>query len=277
MTFDIITEFPYTKSTGYFNSSIIEQNGCRCIFTRKGVWNNDIKLYMSSIWCLKDKQLNEIKLTSKESEQIEDPRAFIYNDKIHFACALFDFEDTSNVKQRVYELDSNLPLDLKVPIQQKWEKNWTYFTDNGRLLCIYSLEPYIIYDALTGELIHRENYNWNWNLGRVCAGSNPVKVDGLFYSFFHSFNMSSVSGRDYYMGFNVFEPTYPYKIIRSSKRPLYIGKKEYGYSEKYNLRNQVVYPAGCVFDDCKFTISVGINDYKTALITIGMDELKKYE
>ena len=278
MTFEII-DFPYTDTTAYFNSSILEYNNRTLMFVRKGILEENARFYRSSICCWDERSLFDLTLPTDSSEQIEDPRPFVYNDRIHLNCDVFDYIKTV---QKTFILNEDLSfnslLDSKVPHLQTWEKNWTHFKDSdNQLYCVYSLTPYVVYNVATGEKVLDVNYNWNWKHGRVSGGSNPTFVDGLFYSFFHSSEIITPYERIYYVGFYSFKPQFPFDIVSYSKNPILVGDKKYGIIKGYLYANQVMFPVGCVFKNGMFEVSIGVNDYKTAVLKLSLDELKQYE
>lgn len=271
----LLEKFPYSDTTGYFNTSVIEYENQLVYFSRKGVWDPKVGFFESSVSCLKDDILiDSLDLKIFHNEQIEDPRAFIFDDKIHLGCAVFNYE---TVTQRIYQLNRDLSFNSvvshKIPHLQKWEKNWTYFANkDNRLLCLYSLDPFCIIDAFTGEIVKKYNFSWNWKWGDVRGGTTPILINGMYYTFFHSHVLQN-NIRIYYVGVTMFDSD-TLEIKKVSKLPMFRGDKNFGTLKGYPHGDFVIFPMGSVYKDNEFLISCGINDHKTGILTFTMDYLE---
>lgn len=269
---ELLEKFPYSETTGYFNTSVIEYKNQLIYFSRKSIWDSKIGWFRSSISCLNKNTLIDMSdLKIFNNEQIEDPRAFIFNDKIHLGCAIFNYD---TVVQRIYQLNDDLSfnsiVEHKIPHLQQWEKNWSYFVDkDGRLLCLYSLDPFCVKDVFTGKIVKQYSVNWNWKWGNIRGGTNPVLINGSYYTFFHS-NTETNNTRIYYVGVAIFDSD-TLELKYFSKSPICRGDKQLGTIKDYPHDNHVIFPMGVVFKENEFVISCGINDYKTGILTFNKD------
>jgi predicted GH43/DUF377 family glycosyl hydrolase len=167
------------------------------------------------------------------------------------------------------------------------EKNWSPIVDNHKLYLLYSDNPrgyYECFDTLNCLQTITPfalNYTVSSNYGAIRGGTASVEYDNMSYMMiFHTVQKLHVHDEKQYVpvysaGAYLFYKKEPYHVHAVLKFPLIIGIPSH-VSGYYSLQNNVVYPRGIIRSNNnsdKFIISLGINDYKIAFLTIDKKDL----
>ena len=275
----------YTRRNFEFNSSIFKVNDKKYLMTRNSQFVSQ-KMTLNSLKLYEYDTLKQINLNLKEEvdfEQFEDPRVLVHNDKIYVSCATYVHDAFHLVHQKMLVFDKDFNHIDNIHFKYGFnginlkentgiEKNWTFFVYNDKLMCIYKLSPHTVLEFdwngnLLTEYITHNSFQSNWKYGIPRGGTNPIYKDGYYISFFHSHIYWGKGKRRYFMGYYKFNPIPPFNIIETSNKPILQGneKDERMYPEENPL---VVFPCGAILDDDKCLISLGVNDEKTAILTI---------
>jgi len=275
----------YTRRNFEFNSSIFKVNDKKYLMTRNSQFVSQ-KMTLNSLKLYEYDTLKQINLNLKEEvdfEQFEDPRVLVHNDKIYVSCATYVHDAFHLVHQKMLVFDKDFNhIDnihfkygfngINVKENTGIEKNWTFFVYNDRLMCIYKLSPHTVLEFdwngnLLTEYITHNSFQSNWKYGIPRGGTNPIYKDGYYISFFHSHIYWGKGKRRYFMGHYKFNSVPPFDIIETSNKFILMGseKDERMYPEENPL---VVFPCGAILDEDKCLVSLGINDEKTAILTV---------
>ena len=275
----------YTRRNFEFNSSIFKVNDKKYLITRNSQFVSQ-KMTLNSLKLYEYDTLKQINLNLKEEvdfEQFEDPRVLVHDDKIYVSCATYVHDAFHLVHQKMLVFDKDFNHIDNIHFKYGFnginlkentgiEKNWTFFVYNDKLMCIYKLSPHTVLEFdwngnLLTEYITHNSFQSNWKYGIPRGGTNPIYKDGYYISFFHSHIYWGKGKRRYFMGYYKFNPIPPFNIIETSNKPILQGneKDERMYPEENPL---VVFPCGAILDDDKCLVSLGINDEKTAILTI---------
>ena len=275
----------YTRRNFEFNSSIFKVNDKKYLMTRNSQFVSR-KMTLNSLKLYKYDTLKQINLNLKEEvdfEQFEDPRVLVHNDKIYVSCATYVHDAFHLVHQKMLVFDKDFNHIDNIHFKYGFnginlkentgiEKNWTFFVYNDKLMCIYKLSPHTVLEFdwngnLLTEYITHNSFQSNWKYGIPRGGTNPIYKDGYYISFFHSHIYWGKGKRRYFMGHYKFNSVPPFDIIETSNKFILMGseKDERIYPEENPL---VVFPCGAILDDDKCLVSLGVNDEKTAIITI---------
>ena len=275
----------YTRRNFEFNSSIFKVNDKKYLMTRNSQFVSQ-KMTLNSLKLYEYDTLKQINLNLKEEvdfEQFEDPRVLVHDDKIYVSCATYVHEAFHLVHQKMLVFDKDFNHIDNIHFKYGFnginlkentgiEKNWTFFVYNDRLMCIYKLSPHTVLEFdwngnLLTEYITHNSFQSNWKYGIPRGGTNPIYKDGYYISFFHSHIYWGKGKRRYFMGHYKFNSIAPFDIIETSNKFILMGseKDERMYPEENPL---VVFPCGAILDDDKCLVSLGVNDEKTAIITI---------
>jgi len=226
--------------------------------------------------------------------QAEDARVFscngryyvVYNDNHEIVCphaeqrrdiyiAEFSYVDDQFIAER--------PVRLCYPKfyeARKWEKNWTPFVKDGRLLLSYSLDPHevIVPDLETGICQpysftpERSNWRWGWMRG----GTPSLLVDGEYLGFFHTGIMTPTGASynepmwHYFMGAYTFSPQPPFQVTKISPVPL----MDSAFYLQSDHPKRVIYPGGFVMIKDDIYVAFGKNDTEVWIAKINKNVLK---
>lgn len=231
----------------------------------------------------------------KGSTLIEDPRLFVFRDKIYvsyvsatgkgpWTCAIgiAEIDRNGNVLSDTWwpHLRNNCdekmqPLTVdKTPIAM--EKNWIYFDSNDKLYLIYACYPHVtieldIENRKVGEEKGLPFGFKGWPGGEERGGTIPVRVGDEFFTFFHSSfyppKPNDYATKLYNMGCYAFKAEKPFMTCRMTPKILMAG-------EKGETRNTaIVFPCGAIYKKGVWLISYGFNDMECRLVTMRHDKL----
>ena len=275
----------YTRRNFEFNSSIFKVNDKKYLMTRNSQFVSQ-KMTLNSLKLYEYDTLKQINLNLKEEvdfEQFEDPRVLVHNDKIYVSCATYVHDAFHLVHQKMLVFDKDFNHIDNIHFKYGFnginlkentgiEKNWTFFVYNDKLMCIYKLSPHTVLEFdwngnLLTEYITHNSFQSNWKYGIPRGGTNPIYKDGYYISFFHSHIYWGKGKRRYFMGHYKFNSIAPFDIIETSNKFILMGseKDERIYPEENPL---VVFPCGAILEEDKCLVSLGVNDEKTAILTI---------
>jgi predicted GH43/DUF377 family glycosyl hydrolase len=275
----------YTRRNFEFNSSIFKVNDKKYLMTRNSQFVSQ-KMTLNSLKLYEYDTLKQINLNLKEEvdfEQFEDPRVLVHGDKIYVSCATYVHDAFHLVHQKMLVFDKDFNHVDNIHFKYGFnginlkentgiEKNWTFFVYKDKLMCIYKLSPHTVLEFdwngnLLTEYITHNLFQSSWKYGIPRGGTNPIYKDEYYISFFHSHIYWGNGKRRYFMGHYKFNSVPPFDIIETSNKPILWGneKDERMYAEENPL---VVFPCGAILDEDKCLVSLGVNDEKTAILTI---------
>lgn len=163
------------------------------------------------------------------------------------------------------------------------EKNWVFFEQGGKLMCVYSTDPeHVVLEIDNGRIVREHRTAgplWQW--GHVRGGTPPIDLgDGRMICLFHS----SIPTEEpphfvrYYAAAYTFESKPPFRILQISEQPVLAGSEEDGHRVDpryvHGWKPYVVFPCGMIEDEGKFIVSFGINDWQCAIGRLTEQELK---
>ena len=289
-------DLPKFPETVFFNCAITKDNdGRTLLFSRRCrekrasdetayKERNDIVLFVLNE-NMKAISMQEVILPRTfTNENFEDPRIINFGSHWGLSCCSF-VPRMSAAHQCVFLLDKEFRCVHRFdPIYGKnfaqaitnegHEKNWLWFKHNGNPHLIYQANPHRVV-RMDGGLNKQEefvsnDFNPYWQHGEVRGGSNPIFVDGLFWTFFHSSLPWKNAKRRYFMGAYAFEPEPPFRIVRMTSNPILGGTEKQDW---YPGLPAVVFPCGSYFENGKFVVSYGVNDIACGYIKIGLQEM----
>lgn len=162
------------------------------------------------------------------------------------------------------------------------EKNWVFFQRENFLYMVYSTQPEHKVVRVDGHYARDEYVTpgpvWQWGLIR--GGTPPIWLGDRWLSIFHSSVPSEVAPHyvRYFAGAYTFEPEPPFKILQISESPILAGSEEDGHQvdPRYvdGWKPYVVFPCGLVHDAETFLVSIGINDWRCAIIRFTHEQLR---
>ena len=294
---------PKDPATFYFNPAITQdKDGRILLFARRcrnkremegekptGYWNeeNDIALFELGR-DMKARSKNILSLPNHHpKENFEDPRIIRFGDQWGLSVCTF-IQGKSYAHQALFLLNKDFnsvgrfdPLFGKnyaqAMVNDGHEKNWLWFVHDGSPHMVYSANPHQVvrFDGrLEVKEIHESReYNPMWKYGEVRGGTNPILVDGLMWTFFHSSLPWMGGKRRYFMGAYAFKPVPPFRMVSMTTMPLLHGTNKQDW---WPGLPAVVFPCGSYFDQntMSFVVSYGINDAACGYVKIPLADLK---
>lgn len=294
--------FPYERDTVHFNPSIVRRSddGLLLITRRSrqipGGSHSDL-----TIWRVRESSMTVYgmaapKLTTREGEQWEDPKAVLSSDGVLLiACANWRHHDNKPIRQALLRVSADLQTaeagaPLNHPDPSRHEKNWAPFISRENHACfVYSINPHVVTWLDKSE--HRNStLPLAWPFGEPRGGTPPVLVGGEFITFFHSSLPWRKPKRRYYMGAYAFESRPPFRITRMTVEPLLVGSEE---DPRVLGGPLVVFPNGAVLsgpdsypsdrmslnsrqvDGRAWTLSLGVNDEQCAWLRIPHSDIDR--
>ncbi len=235
-----------------------------------------------------------------------DPRFCCMGDRLYLH---FNNGGTAHNDIYLVELDPNSlrpcgptrPLHLEGP-RQVIEKNWMLFSPNpDTLLAVYGILPHVILrlDLSTPERVHCvRQHCTEWALPSVTpgfqqprGGTPPVRVGDTWFSFFHVLKPASILRRlnhrlqyrggrplhSYQMGFYGFSAFPPFQPTCFTPAPICVVPRRLrtGLPALNRDTERVLYPAGALFKDGRWSVSAGLNDEHATLLTFDHDTLMR--
>ena len=280
-----ILDLKYSKKNFEFNSCIFLFKDKKYIMTRQSIFINR-KSTINTLKLYEYDTLKPIPLDIKdeiEFEQYEDPRVLVHNNKIYVSCVTYTHDKFNLMHQKMLVFDENFNHIDNIHFEYGFngksrdknngkEKNWTFFVQNDKLMCIYKMSPHIVVEfswdgKVVTEYITYNDIQSNWNFGLCRGGSNPIYRDGHYHCFFHSSIYWKNGKNRYVMGYYKFESHPPYKTVEISEKPILWGNTidEIIYLDE---NPPIIFPCGAILDGDNFIVSFGFNDEKTGIIKI---------
>jgi hypothetical protein len=169
--------------------------------------------------------------------------------------------------------------------RQKLEKNWSLFEHDGRVYGIYSVNPHRVLSlsmadegVITCTDVEPPMTNaggYAQAHGGLRGGAPPCKLGDHFYSFCHSIENDPVGYR-YVAAVYRFQARPPFAPTDMARAPLSI-------EVPADLRRQlpklneavgnVLYPAGAVYHEGNWMLSIGIDDERCAIALLNHQEV----
>lgn len=160
------------------------------------------------------------------------------------------------------------------PTKALVEKNWVFFSVEGKLFMVYYPAPHVVYEvklherkASLGERWEAENWKAADLMENARGGAPPVRVGDEFYHFYHTQHRHG-RGVAYQVGLYTFATEPPWNIRRAIKGPLLSmvpSKREL----------DCIFPVGAALEGEKWTLSCGIQDHETMAITLDFIDLER--
>ena len=212
----------------------------------------------------------------------EDPRLFVYHDKLHVSFVESQFPRARNAAVYFGELAwdmiphkvlPQLPGNDGTTIQ----KNYVFFDWKGRLFCIYGSTPeQMVYEVSTDGTVAIPFVSKGpvWPYGEIRGGTVPLPYEGKLLRFFHS-GADTERGkqrRRYCIGAALMEAQPPFTTVAVSKRPILWGS-EVPVVKCRQFKPMVVYVSGAVQRDWGWLLSCGIQDSMSLLARVTPEKL----
>lgn len=215
---------------------------------------------------------HSMRLPQDDIAELEDCRLIEHNGRTYAAYTEGRYTTTPYLSiQRLARLRTDLTFDRAIPLDygrngRLSEKNWQFFSHDGRLHFIYSTSPHVVVEIdergrVTRE--HRTGAALRWPYGSLAGGTPPVRVGDEYVSFFHGYIRHPSRNRRYVMGAYAFEAKPPFAITRISPA-LLRGSANDPAAENHksaSWKPLVIFPTGALREaDGGWLVTAGVND-----------------
>jgi predicted GH43/DUF377 family glycosyl hydrolase len=280
----MIRHFPDRKNrlikiTNWYNCSLLDYKGNTYFAYRMD--GPPFCTRMKIGLCLVDEHLQPITATNKVLELVtrrrpfddnyhaEDPRLFIHNDELYLSYV--DGYQMAQAKINPETLTATESFYIDKPDASKTEKNWTFFSHEGKLYSIYNTCPHTIFEmnGFTWNQVYQTPFDHNWKYGELRGGTSPIPYGENYLCFFHSaLTLPQIKeGRQYFCGAYIFEGKPPFRPLYISKQPFFCGEYTNNAARLSN-KIYVVFPSGVVKRNDSFFVSFGYNDLESRYVEI---------
>lgn len=271
----------------YFNPGLVQRPDGLWLMTRRAVWEPGVRWGQNKIVAFKlgedrTPQFGKVLkfVGAAPNEQFEDPRAIYHNGRTWVGACNFIFygerwtgahqtlgvflDDWECLLRYHPEVGGN---GCSLRANTKHEKNWPWFFHEERLHLLYQANPWTVVSFGTkwDEQTKHNGREVTWNYGEIRGGTPPVRVDDLYWTFFHSSMPWQGPYRRYYMGALAFQATPPFTPVFITPEPMLIGSPH----DRWNQRKPpCVFPCGAVLQNGSWFITYGVNDLNCGWVEI---------
>lgn len=174
-------------------------------------------------------------------------------------------------------LQTRAQVVIDYPERRAWEKNWTFFEHDGRLLCVYDIHPHHRILEITGheaKLLAEtpapsDMVDW---IGSPRGGAAPVLIDGEYWSFCHGTRILGTT-RKYTIGLYCFEARAPFRMTRAIPGPILLADEADRWGSEVDHAS-VVFPGGVTIHGGLAMVSYGYMDRWCELAVYSIDALR---
>lgn len=156
------------------------------------------------------------------------------------------------------------------------QKNWTFWSHQGKIHCTYQNTPEHIVLELDGAKVLKEYKTPapKCDYGSVRGGTQPMPYNGQLLRFCHSNQRNERSDQHwtYSLCAVLFEPQPPFAITKISSHPILTGNEQYFHGWR-RWKPRVLIPYGAIRHGGVWRVSVGVNDSACAVIYVKESDL----
>lgn len=251
---------------------------CRCFDERLGtsrlVWHRRSNLDL--------RPLTELDLNCPW--HLEDGRLFRHDGDVYVAYTEGHYETRPFLAvQGLARLNAFFGVDRLLPIAyggngRSSEKNWQFFSHDGALHFVYSIEPHVVvrldWPKIIAEYATSSIGHWPWGVMR--GGTPPLRLGDEYISFFHSFRSHRLRQRRYTMSAYKFEAAPPFRITGITEPLLSASENDptLPHPGHPDWKPLVIFPCAAWPEGKEIVVSAGVNDSFDALIRVDPAKLE---
>ena len=242
-------------------TNIIKTNNysCKVIFRNEEYkLSHNSKIYESN-FDINKYNLYDIKLKFDSNYGYEDPRFFVFDNKLYISMTKIN-KNVFIPKVVVVDYDNNIEYNFPYLNNIKGithpEKNWQFFQYLNKYYLLYSISPFIIYEIDRNFNIIKKIKETNWNhkyVDNLRCSAPPIFINGVFYCIIHSFDIKKLYNT-YFITFNE-----NFDILGYTLYPLF----------DYN-KYKIIFSTGFIYNKLNnnFIILSGVEDKYINLIKV---------
>lgn len=209
----------------------------------------------------------------------EDPRLFYHDGRVHIAYAgVVGGHSIRHTNVCYARLSTDLSVEETfaphyVP-RNKWEKNWSFFSQEDVLYAVYGISPHVVLriDGGSATKAYETENALPWAGGERRGGASPVLVGDEYWGFFHD----RIKGPDgkyvYRTGVYTFDASPPFAPRRHVPAPIMTADLHDKPADQYA---HVVFTCGAVLAGGEWVLSSGRHDRWMTLDKFSHSELEK--
>jgi len=215
-------------------------------------------------------------------EHFEDARLFLHNGKIHIAYTEGHYYQSPTVEiQQLAVLREDFTVErvVTIPFGSNTvgrEKNWQFFSHDGRLHFVYSIEPHVVVSLDDNYGIDQAYITPPALEFPLRGGTPPVFAGSMFVTFPHFHLPHPERSRRYAFSALCFSPVPPFAVVGVTD-PIVVAS-----ANDPTLPNPayphwipiVVFPCGAFSDGKAWHVSAGINDSYDVIFEIPETSLR---
>lgn len=159
----------------------------------------------------------------------------------------------------------------------KWEKNWTFFSHDGRLYAVYYVAPHhriLRIDGERCEQVYATPTPPIWAGGELRGGSPPLRLGDEYVCFLHASTVEDRPGipghRRYVCPVYTFEAKPPFRVTGITPKPVWEVDETV---RPYGLGYSVLFPCGAAVEGDSLVVSMGHHDHWIELRRISLSDL----
>lgn len=208
----------------------------------------------------------------------EDPRLFVHRGQLYVCYTGCNWRLEQPVSVCVGRLDDSLDIVDSFcphfPQRASWEKNWSFFDNEGDLYAIYEINPHraiLINRGKAWELPRLRTHTFAGNAFELMrGGAPPVLYNGEYYSFFHG--TPRERSRPYSIGVYTFAAQPPFYPSRWCPIPL-LRPDESDHPGPHVAK--VVFPGGAIVRDGEWHVAYGYYDQEIRVASWDAADIEK--
>ena len=263
-----------------FNPSIVRFKG-RYLLAFRNRWSgSDIyinELDNDLIPTDRCKKLNLIHSASSRGR--EDPRLFVHDNKLHVSYTGVEGDGANKHTNQLYAVlndawDVEEVYHPAYVYRNVWEKNWVFFSHEGKLYAIYRTHPQHTVLHINGnnaELMAMTELNVLWRYGEIHGGASPVRLGDYYYHFYHSYTRRGEQ-RTYYTGCAVYDAAPPFTIRRITADPVATADTS---TKPHGKKSAVLFVGGAILYNKSWILVSGVHDRYAELREFTQDYVEK--
>lgn len=275
---EILSQFKYV-----FNPSYVTHKQTSYLAIR--VFDDITNSIFSMLYFWKnEKNIQSINLTVYFNNiggfnKVSDPKLFIMNNCL---WGSFNTGHTDKEKNKLclFEMESSKIKNYYLCIYDKRnrvEKNWTFYSIDNQLFCLYSISPLIVLKAISfidNHVVFEEYYKGDTvQFKNYSIGTQMIKINRCFYFIAHK--KIFLNGKRLYFG-KPFKFEFLDKPVLTSSKKFLIHSFRSLIGNKHKFNKNLIsctYFSGLSSQNDKIHLSYGINDIKWNIVTIEKNKL----
>lgn len=250
----------------HYNASLLRHGGRLLLAYRTGTSGSNLHVALLN-GSFQATQTTPVKVAHRQcAAGREDPRLFAHRGRLHLAFVGVEFIGKDRIRTSM--LLARLRDDFSVEEmwapeygrRATWEKNWSFFSHEDELYCVYSVQPHVILHCHGHDAFPfcETQTRLPWSGGLLRGGASPVRVGDEYWHWFHG-RLQKDGLIVYNAGVVTFEARPPFRPRRITPRPLLTPEHAIAQRTAGDWKD-VVFVCGAALEDGRWLVSAGVHD-----------------